>query len=172
MKQLTQCDCVMEYWRLHPQKIIKKGNLFLHNSSRLMTTVATNCIYQLELEVEYINIIVLLVKTTIRWIWFAFFIIIIVCFQYPRLFFYFITDNLCCWNNLSTVGPKTTMTEAFKHMQAWSLIQIKIPLEVSVPYDILFHLHFYKKNIYIYIFNFKLIFYGDFRSFWYNSIKN
>jgi len=49
-------------------------------------------------------------------------------------------------------GPKTTMTEAFKHMQAWSLIQIKIPLEVSVPYDILFQLHFYNIYIYIYIY--------------------
>jgi hypothetical protein len=78
----------------------KKGNLFWHNSSRLMTTVATNCIYQLELEVEYLNIIVLLVKTTIGWIWFAFYLFIYYC---CCLFFYFITDHLCCWNNLSTV---------------------------------------------------------------------
>jgi hypothetical protein len=153
MKQLTQCDCVMEYWRLHAQKIIKKGNLFLHNSSRLMTTVATNCIYQLELEVEYINIIVLLVKTTIRWIWFAFFIIIVVV-VFNILVYSFISLQIifAVGTTLVLYGPKTTMTEAFKHMQAWSLIQIKIPLEVwSVPYDILFQLHFYKKKIFFLI---------------------
>jgi hypothetical protein len=129
-----------------------------------MTTVATNCIYQLELEVEYINIIVLLVKTTIRWIWFAFFIIIVVVVVFNILVYSFISLQIifAVGTTLVLYGPKTTMTEAFKHMQAWSLIQIKISLEVSVPYDILFQLHFYKKKIYIYIyidiFNFKLIF--------------
>ena len=170
MKQLTQCDCVMEYWRLHPQKIIKKGNLFLHNSSRLMTTVATNCIYQLELEVEYINIIVLLVKTTIRWIWFAFFIIIIVCFQYPRLFFYFITDNLCCWNNLSTVWTKDQndrSSQTHASLVSYSNQNSFRGLISAVWYFVPTTFLQKKKKI-----NLKLICYIDFRLFWYTGIKN
>jgi uncharacterized membrane protein YqiK len=61
-----------------------------------------------------------------------FFIIIVVVVVFNILVYSFISLQIifAVGTTLVLYGPKTRMTEALKHMQAWSLIQIKIPLEV------------------------------------------